>query len=193
MLLLIVTTLAAWWFLRTPREETSLRADRASAKHFSGGTVSPAPSKFVATPGNSRAAQSLPGGELVIADIAAATRALNAPDSTVEKDLELLQSVIDFYRRANSGSNPGGGLNEEIVDQLRGKNAKRLAVIPPNHASINAQGQLLDRWGTPFWFHPIARDALDIRSAGPDRKLWTSDDVEVSTGSESSAAGLGKH
>jgi hypothetical protein len=35
----------------------------------------------------------------------------------------------------------------------------------------------LDRFGTPYFFHPISETRIDVRSAGPDRKLWTEDDV----------------
>jgi hypothetical protein len=43
---------------------------------------------------------------------------------------------------------------------------------------------LLDRWGTPYYFHPIARNVLGLRSAGPDGKLWTADDVVLESADE---------
>ena len=36
---------------------------------------------------------------------------------------------------------------------------------------------LIDRWGTALWFHASTRERIDIRSAGPDEKMWTTDDV----------------
>ncbi|MDQ3621119.1 MAG: hypothetical protein M3463_01310, partial [Verrucomicrobiota bacterium] len=136
-------------------------------------------------PENSREAQ-IAGRVLIVNDIAETARSLHAPESTVEEDLEILQSLIEFFRRTNNQTNPAGGLNEEIVNQLRGQNDKRLAVIPPDHPSINPGGQLVDRWGTPYFFHPVSRTILEIRSAGPDQKLWTADDVQV--GGEESGA-----
>ena len=38
-------------------------------------------------------------------------------------------------------------------------------------------GRLIDRWGTPWQIHPRAADSIDVRSAGPDRRLYTPDDV----------------
>jgi hypothetical protein len=49
--------------------------------------------------------------------------------------------------------------------------------LPAHHPVFNEQGQLVDRWGTPLFFHATARDRLDIRSAGPDKSLWTEDDL----------------
>jgi len=176
--LLVLAGVAAWWSGRSGRSIPS-RISPAGPPH-----PTPAPSAaasnqrptFVATAENSRLAQAQQD-VLIVPEMAAAARALNAPDSTVQGDLELLETLVAFYRRANGGDNPPGGLNEEIVDRLRGKNERRLAVIPPDHPSIDSRGQLLDRWGTPFWFHPISRDTLEIRSAGPDKALWTADDV----------------
>ena len=38
---------------------------------------------------------------------------------------------------------------------------------------------LQDRWGTPYHLHPQAQGKLGVRSAGPDRELFTRDDVVV--------------
>ena len=63
--------------------------------------------------------------------------------------------------------------------KLAGNNKRKLAVLLPNHPSLNQEGELLDRWGTPYWFHPVSRDLMEIVSAGPDKKLWTEDDVRI--------------
>jgi len=49
--------------------------------------------------------------------------------------------------------------------------------LPDQHAALNARGQLVDRWGTPLFFHALGNGRFEIRSAGPDRKLWTADDI----------------
>jgi hypothetical protein len=72
---------------------------------------------------------------------------------------------------------PPLGFNEEITRALTGRNPLELAFIPSTHPAINALGLLCDRWGTPFHFHPVAIDRTDVRSAGPDRKLFTQDDI----------------
>jgi hypothetical protein len=42
---------------------------------------------------------------------------------------------------------------------------------------INARGELVDYWGTPFFFHQLSGTEMEIRSAGPDRVMWTVDDL----------------
>jgi hypothetical protein len=129
------------------------------------------------TPNNSRPAEKVAPGVLLLPDANALVGRLHAPDATVQEDLDILQSVVELYRRANNGANPTGGLNEEIMDALQGRDRKRVAAFPPNHVALDAGGRLLDRWGTPYFFHPVSGKVLEIRSAGPDAKLWTSDDV----------------
>jgi hypothetical protein len=41
---------------------------------------------------------------------------------------------------------------------------------------LNDKGELVDRWGTPYFFHQLSRDHMEIRSAGPDKVMWTQDD-----------------
>lgn len=69
------------------------------------------------------------------------------------------------------------GSNEEISAALRGKNKARMVFLPDGHPAFDAQGRLMDRWGTPLFFHASSRDRLDIRSAGPDHQMWTADDI----------------
>ena len=42
---------------------------------------------------------------------------------------------------------------------------------------VNGQGELVDSWGTPYFFHQVSGTETEIRSAGPDRKMWTEDDL----------------
>lgn len=129
------------------------------------------------TPETARFADPTPSGGVTVADIAGTAKALHSPETTADNDLEILESIIEFYRRANGEVVPFGGLNEEIVRRMRGDNDMKLAVFPADHPSLNSRGQLLDRWGTPYYFHPVSHAVIEIRSAGPDGKLWTDDDV----------------
>lgn len=115
-------------------------------------------------------------GVVLVPELKSVATRLNQSDSTIDQDLEVLETLIEGFRRWNQGANPLGGENEEIVAQLSGRNAKHLAVLPLDHPAINSHGQLVDRWGTPFFFHPLSRTALEVRSAGPDRRLFTEDD-----------------
>ena len=40
-------------------------------------------------------------------------------------------------------------------------------------------GELLDRYGSPYIFHPLKSDVMDLRSRGEDGQLWTADDVAL--------------
>lgn len=67
--------------------------------------------------------------------------------------------------------------NEAITSFLRGANPERIAWISPDHSSVNQEGELLDRNGIPVSFHRESSSKIQIRSAGKDRVMWTSDDV----------------
>lgn len=87
-------------------------------------------------------------------------------------DIDLV--IRDF--RAVHGENPVGD-NAEITKALLGDNLKQLKLKLPDNSRVNNAGELCDLWGTPYFFHQVSGKKMEIRSAGPDRKMWTSDDV----------------
>ncbi len=101
---------------------------------------------------------------------------LNSPESTVTEDLQIVHEFVELYRRA-FGSNPVG-LNEDITAALTGTAdpSRPGRLFPPSSPAVR-NGQLVDRWGTPFWFHPESGTKMEVRSAGPDKELFTADDV----------------
>ena len=78
--------------------------------------------------------------------------------------------------RAVTGENPVG-TNAEIMKALTGDNPKGAKLGPPEGQQLNSNGELIDRWGTPYFFHQLTSDRMEIRSAGPDRILWNEDDL----------------
>jgi hypothetical protein len=106
--------------------------------------------------------------------------ALNAPDTDIRADLRLVSEILDTFRTNFLQTGNPTGTNAEITAALTGQNRLRLALIPPDHPAINREGELCDRWGTPFFFHAESATRMDIRSAGPDRKMWNEDDVVLS-------------
>lgn len=106
----------------------------------------------------------------------AMTAALNAADKTIAEDVDLLKNVFVSFRTGLKGGNPVG-TNREITRALTGRNKMRLVWVDPAHPAINDDGELCDRWGTPFFFHQESAYAMGIRSAGPDREMYTEDDV----------------
>ena len=77
------------------------------------------------------------------------------------------------------GGNPVG-TNPEITRALNGGNAKQVQFVHPEDGlRINEQGEMVDPWGTPFFFHQLSGKVMEIHSAGPDRKMWTADDLVI--------------
>lgn len=96
-------------------------------------------------------------------------------NETLYDDVQTVSTLLEEYRRA-FGAMPTGELNDEIVRRLQGENPLGIAVLPKGHPSISPQGELLDRYGTPYRFHPESAWEMTVRSAGPDQKMWTGDD-----------------
>jgi len=130
----------------------------APASTRTGAAVGPAP----APPGSTDGASRLVDG-------------LNSPSGDIHADLRMIDQVFIAYRGATHEKNPIGE-NAEITAVLTGRNKLGFAFIPPSHPAINAKGELCDRWGTPFFFHQLSGERMEIRSAGPDGKPYTADD-----------------
>lgn len=100
---------------------------------------------------------------------------LNSAATDVHSDLRLVNEIFTAYRGAVRSGNPVGE-NAEITAVLTGRNKLGFAFIPKDSPAINRKGELCDRWGTPYFFHQISGEQMEIRSAGPDLRLWTADD-----------------
>jgi hypothetical protein len=103
--------------------------------------------------------------------------ALNAPDSTITRDLDLLQQLFDAWRTNFPREGNPVGENADITAALLGENRLGLALVPKGHPALNARGELCDRWGTPFRFHQLSGEKMEVRSAGPDRRFASADDA----------------
>ena len=115
-------------------------------------------------------AQSLPG-EIMLQDF-------GDPGTPPANDLKLMAGLIRNmgFLVKSLKDRPLSG-NEDWAAALRGANPAQQRFLPDQHRVFNEEGLLVDRWGTPLFFHPIARKEYEIRSAGPDKKMWTADDL----------------
>ncbi len=94
---------------------------------------------------------------------------------TPETELGRVSMLVRDYRAAY-GANPVGN-NREIVRTLLGDNPRGTKFLGPATVSLNERGELLDAWGHPYFFHALSGTAMEIRSAGPDGRAYTADDL----------------
>jgi len=94
--------------------------------------------------------------------------------ASAEEALIHITTILRHYRYAY-GENPVGGENFEITRQLLGKNPKRIVFIDPDSSALD-DDELIDSWGSPYFFHALSGQNMEVHSAGPDRVLWTKDD-----------------
>ena len=74
------------------------------------------------------------------------------------------------------GGNPIG-TNPEITRALNGDNPRHVRFLQPDGNHVNEKGELVDPWGTPYFFHQLSASEMEIRSAGPDKVMYTGDDL----------------
>jgi hypothetical protein len=95
-----------------------------------------------------------------------------------ETIMENARSVFRQYA-ARLGGNPVG-TNPEITVALNGQNPRQIQFLNPEDGlRVNSKGELVDSWGTPFFFHQLSANEMEIHSAGPDRTMWTGDDLVI--------------
>jgi len=89
--------------------------------------------------------------------------------------LDKARVTIHNYHAA-FGENPVG-TNPEIAAALQGKNPRQINFLAESGLRLNGKGEIVDGYGTPFFFHQISGNEMEIRSAGPDKVMWTPDDL----------------
>ncbi len=100
------------------------------------------------------------------------------PQETPERvEAEAIALNLRHYGQ-RFGGNPVG-TNAEIVKELNGGNAQKARYLPQEQMRLNDQGELIDPFGTPYFFHQLSSSEMEVRSAGPDKTLWTADDIAV--------------
>lgn len=101
-------------------------------------------------------------------------RGPSVSSEAVAIDVDKVTLSLRDYRTV-MGENPVG-TNAEITRALNGGNAKQARLLPEGQ-SVNGSGELVDQWGTPYFFHQLSKIDMEVRSAGPDKIMWTGDDV----------------
>lgn len=163
----VVLALVAWFFLR---RESPLAIAAVSAP------VPTAPSRPATSSAPAAVVEPALEGESHLADD------LNAPGGTIQRDIAIVEEIFATWQTNFPRTGNPVGENAEITAALAGDNELKFAFLSRRHRAINAKGELCDRWGTPFRFHQLSGRQMEIRSAGPDRKFGTPDDVGTTPG-----------
>lgn len=169
-LLLAVALGAGIVFLRPP-EDVPGDASGASVPRVEA-TKRPAPSAALSP------AFLEPGPVIMKRERSGLMDGFGSPNASPEQDLKQLQQVLHTSFTALRGAADRiNGNNREVTAFLTGGNPERLEFIPREHPAIK-DGELVDRWGAAIFFHFVAPGVVEIRSAGPDKKMWNADDLQ---------------
>lgn len=172
-------TILAWWFTRpvaTPPQIATAREDAA-------GTV--APTAFPsALPGDTDPSPPAPLAPFpppsytpeTPSPAESARQPLTPAARAAITDLDDVQVMFREYRNVLR-ENPVG-TNAEIMSAISGANPRQIKLGPPAGQRLNDKGELLDRWGNPYFFHQLSATRMEIRSAGPNGKMWSADDLQ---------------
>ncbi len=193
-LALFVAAMVAWFVVRThvstPPNRVSERStpDRAgslptrdtpSPGNDAAGTTPALPPSQAATITNgstpaplSSALPAVPSSPLPAVLDPATARSDAAPTNAIK-----VRRMVTDYHTVN-GENPVG-TNAEIMAAIMGKNPHQAVLGPPEGMNLNSRGELVDDWGTPYFFHQLSKDVMEIHSAGPDKIMGTADDIVV--------------
>lgn len=102
------------------------------------------------------------------------------PELKAEDHIQVVAQMIQETELLDPNEIPET-TNQAITKALTTGNHSNTASLPSTHPSINENGELTDRWHTPYNFNPTAGRHITIRSAGRDKKFNTDDDLVWST------------
>ena len=189
LLLVVVAALGvlAAWFVFQPAERPAVREPSAenapSAAPGSTPTDAPPPAPLAATsapPAAVLASEATPkpgvaGSTTRKPAVPAAARPdPRTLDGAMTELGKVHRMIVDYHTLM--GANPVG-TNAEIMQALMGGNPHQATLGPPEGQGLNQRGELIDPWGTPYFFHQLSGDVMEIHSAGPDKIMGTADDL----------------
>jgi hypothetical protein len=190
IVLLAAILLLLLWLVTAPRKPLPIRASQSPQAALSlspqtNGPVAASTDDPPAAAATSAGDDAPPNDDLVPThrpsgpartSLAEATGPEVGPGLTPGIVLENMRGAVRDYG-SRFGGNPFG-INREITSRLNGANPGHVVFLKTEDGlRIDDRGELIDNWGTPFFFHQISGAEMEIRSAGPDRKMWTKDDL----------------
>ncbi|HEY8901358.1 MAG TPA: hypothetical protein VIM61_13180 [Chthoniobacterales bacterium] len=97
-----------------------------------------------------------------------------SPEQKIQRVYGLLR---DYMGVMKTRGGPPLSTNAEFTRAFTGKNPLGVVFLAPDNPAINAHGELVDAWDTPYFFHLLAADSVEVVSAGPDRIPFNADDL----------------
>jgi len=84
-------------------------------------------------------------------------------------------AVLGYYTEYSEY--PSAPNDATLITELMGDNPRKVEFLALHSSDLNANGELVDPWGTPLQLSIDADGTLHARSAGPDRIFGTPDDI----------------
>lgn len=123
-----------------------------------------------ATGGSGTPSPDTPGDSLM--------RGYAAPGGDARQDLVQLSRVLsNFLLTHKQATDRPLSANGEWSAALLGKRPGTQPWFSDTSPLFDAQKRLIDRWQSPLHFHALGRNQWEIRSPGPDKTLFTPDDL----------------
>lgn len=173
-LFILVTAVLAVWLL-SPQEEPALPLPPDVPAQASSAQKPPTVAQKSSSPVVSSPPAPAPSPPPSVPSPPPVPRPPPPADSPARLEADSIALNLRHYGQ-RFGGNPVG-TNAEIVKTLNGGNPKGVRYLPQENLRLNDQGELIDIWGTPYFFHQLSAQKMEIRSAGPDKTLWTRDDI----------------
>lgn len=101
-------------------------------------------------------------------------------DMTIDekKAIEHFHTLLFALRSFNNGRMPDGVIdNVHIANALLGDHKRKIAYFTQDHPRLNTNGELIDKYGSPYDFHFTSSKDVSIRSYGPDKEPYSDDDI----------------
>jgi hypothetical protein len=162
-----------WWPMAAPKERLSEAVTLKLPPPLPAPLVDhPTRAVAPATPAPSPA-ETLrrPGGSPLAAE-------LNLPGNSPQRDVDVLHALLrEYLHHLHHRQGLPIGDDVDLGRVLSGHNPMKLAFLPKGASVLSTDGHLRDRWGTPYFIHARGGNAFEVRSAGPDRRMFTEDDL----------------
>ena len=180
----LVVVFLALFALRPKQEPVADKPVPASAPDSATKSPDGTPPTSAAPASTPTTAPTAPATQPIPADGDIAPPPPGAPAPVIPETVEAVREAMDNVQfalrdyRTVLGENPIGS-NAEITKALTGDNLKQVKIPVPPGSSVNGEGEMCDRWNTPYFFHQLSGKQMEIHSAGPDRTMGTGDDIVV--------------